>query len=179
MTMMMTMMMMMMMMMMMTIIKMMLELTPEVNIWSRVLTPAQVSLWQNCSTALTGDLVDWSQARLRITGLNISQVEREEICSVKSGRREKEYQAYDVGLDFHQTGRFCANLGGSMAVARSAAVLQEVEEELAATCTDWPGFFTGFTHQGDSSSIYMMKNMMMMMMRRRGGGRGGGGGGEK
>lgn len=88
----------------------------EVEVWGRVLTGAQLEDWRECATSTPGDVVHWGAAVLETQGLEVSEMDRREVCS----RREEkvEIQSFGITKSFQNTTIFCKNLGGDIAVAR-------------------------------------------------------------
>ena len=113
----------------------------DLNIWDRVLNHKEISDWTSCQTETEGNVLNWETARLNVTELNVSQIERNETCYQK---KDSTYLAFHHRLDFDATIRFCQNIGGIMAVLDGAQAYQDIKTAVDEVEPE-EGFFTGFT----------------------------------
>ena len=100
----------------------------DVQMWSRWLTDSEIAAWAACQSESGGDLIDWSSAQLNVTGLIQLSQERDLVCAQNS---EKKIAAFNMRLDFHQSVKFCSNLG-EIASAREEREREEMISSLAA-----------------------------------------------
>ena len=101
----------------------------DIQMWSRRLTDGEVAAWADCESDSAGDLIDWSSARLNITGLTEVRAERDTICGSKSNK--KIIAAFNRRLDFYRSIKFCSNFG-EIASAREEAERGEMLSSIAA-----------------------------------------------
>ena len=118
----------------------------DLHTWNRSLGQTEVRAWSECEGE-AGNIVDWSQAELSVRGLEIIQVEQEEVCGAVRPR----HLVFSQHLDFVKTQKFCATIGGTIAV-----VSQQNHHQIKEAIADLTGaniscaevFFTGHEKVG-------------------------------
>ena len=116
----------------------------DVNIWSRVLSPSQISDWSLCTNrTFVGDLVDWNTAELNISKLDVVDVDYDWIlnnaCSLSS---PPTISAFRAQKNIEDTKTFCKNIGGNIAVAKDAETFQLMNKSFSTICED-EKFYSG------------------------------------
>ena len=118
----------------------------DLNTWNRWLERSEVRAWSECEGE-AGNIVNWSQAELSLRGLDIVHMEKEEVC----GSVRPRHLVFTQHLDFVKTQKFCATIGGTIAVV-SRDNHQEIKEAIAevaeAELTCPAVFFTGHERVG-------------------------------
>ena len=114
----------------------------DLQIWSNILTRQEISEWSNCKSSLVGDIINWDDIELNMTGLNYQQLDKVTVCPKKK-TYEETFFGFDTRKTFDQTVTFCANLGGEMAVAVDIETLAAMSEAYNSTCTQGTGYFYG------------------------------------
>ena len=112
----------------------------DLQVWSRALSRRTVTLWSSCQLEDPGDLISWHQATLRITDLELVEMEKSKIC----GEKGQQIVAFEEMRTYLGGRSFCISLGGDMAVAENISQLGEMRKSFLETnCSR--GFYTGFT----------------------------------
>ena len=99
----------------------------DVNLWDRVLTQQEMWDWQTCESQETGGepLIRWKTAELSVRGLTEREIERSQTCHRSIGRR---YLAFNTEKNFKDTVKFCASVGGKMAVVEDRETYQLINQ---------------------------------------------------
>ena len=119
----------------------------DVSVWSRAFKEEHVQAWTNCELLENGDLVDWKTATWDARGMEVVQVERQEVCSKNMFKGIK---VFDVArMSFEDGWHFISILGGELVVPDNNETYSKILEvfdssiELREKCGKI--FFTGFT----------------------------------
>ena len=116
----------------------------DVSVWSRVLTDSEVSSWSACGSVTGDKLVDWTTAALNVSGLEVEERERDEICAELN--RRDQLMVFDDSKTFDGILKFCVDVGGKFAVARDESSFSEMMSLYNQTCRSGLSFFySGYT----------------------------------
>ena len=118
----------------------------DLQIWGRSLSSKEQEDWALCRRRLPGDLLDWEEAKLQVTSMNISELrERNETCFRK---REDVYLGFSSKKNFDDMKKFCRDIGGNIAVGKDQKTLEEIREAFdCESSVDW--FYSGLTDLDD------------------------------
>ena len=78
----------------------------DVQLWSRRLNLKELGRWFSCEDLVKGDLINWDTAELEVEGLEMTNVDEEEIC-----RPKIKMKAFNKKLNFKQSLMFCKKYG--------------------------------------------------------------------
>ena len=119
----------------------------DLNIWSRVLAQQDLQDWMWCRSEEAGDLVSWETSELDITGgLNLTNIEREEICLNTHNSNKKNYLSFNSIKNLDETVDFCQKIGGQIAVAWDREIFLAMNKSFSGvSCQEKNGFYLGFT----------------------------------
>ena len=114
----------------------------DLNIWQKVLTRQEIADWSWCRSDQAGDVISWDSVELNITDLNYDQLENDTVCPANKSL-EQTLLAFDLSKTFDETVRFCADLGGEIAVSVDQETLAAMTEVYNSTCNEGTGYFYG------------------------------------
>ena len=115
----------------------------DVNIWGRVLSEQEMKDWEHCRDDPGGAVISWQTAEINTENLLVSHLDREEMCL--KNRTGKTYSRFNKKRNFHQTEKFCANVGGRQFTVHQQSyreISSVNDKEMFKDCA--PFFFTGF-----------------------------------
>ena len=117
----------------------------ELTVWSRVLSEEEIKAWSVCGPVTGEKVVDWTDVALNVSGLEVKEVEQQEICSQLT--MSDQFMAFDESKNFHETTKFCVSVGGKLAVARDESSFSEMSSIYNQTChhNDLTYFYSGYT----------------------------------
>ena len=118
----------------------------DINIWSSLLSPQQISDWSLCRVrSLGGDHVDWRNVRLKILLREVYYVDYDEFldetCFPPTTQTISAFKA-EKGLE--DSRKFCENIGGSIAIARDLEMFLVMNETFSDVCEE-DMFYSGHT----------------------------------
>merc|ERR1711884_413039 len=99
--------------------------------------------WQHCRDDPGGVVISWMTAEINTVNLLTYHLDREEMCL--KNRTEKKYNRFNAKRNFHETEKFCANVGGRQFTVdqQSYREISPVnDKEMFKDCA--PFFYTGF-----------------------------------
>ena len=100
----------------------------DVHVWNRYLTKQEVDDWTHCKGELTGNIVDWKNANLKLYGdIETEEVEKQDTCDFSL---ENKFVAFEQNLDFPSIVKFCENFEGEVAVAVDEETLIKMQDSL-------------------------------------------------
>ena len=122
----------------------------DLNIWTECFTDEKAIAWTLCEIAEGGNLLDWSRATWRATGLEEVMEDRDVVCKKME---IPELLVSDLKKNFDETIHFARVLGGEMAVADNIKDAEKMaklltDENIANLCAGG-GLFAGLTDRNE------------------------------
>ena len=116
----------------------------DVHIWNRTLTTKDMSRWTSCESDEHGTFLNWEEADISIDErIEIIEISRDELCKVNDPTK---FITFPTQMQFEPSLKYCANLGGQVAVAWDIDNLQAMKKSSEETNNDDcpESFFSGF-----------------------------------
>ena len=116
----------------------------DVHIWNRTLTTKDMSRWTSCESDEHGTFLNWEEADISIDErIEIIEISRDELCKVNDPTK---FITFPTQMQFEPSLKYCANLGGQVAVAWDIDNLQAMKKSREETNNDDcpESFFSGF-----------------------------------
>ena len=88
----------------------------DLNIWDRALSDEELHSWSRCKLEDGGNVINWTNASLRVVGYKKVKKQRTEICQQPQEDSAVDYVSFEILLGYQETKSFCRKLGGEMAV---------------------------------------------------------------
>ena len=85
----------------------------DINVWDRVLKDEELDAFHQCEN-YEGNVVSWRQASLNIDNLDLSEVDKSQVCYKPAER----YKSFLNEENYQDSQAFCYKMGGEMAEAR-------------------------------------------------------------
>ena len=98
----------------------------DLQVWSRALAEEKTRGWAGCQLDQAGDIVNWSNISVRLTGYREAELPRAQVCH--QARSYQEYIPFEVLARYQDTKTFCHKVGGRMAVSTEVGAMEKIVE---------------------------------------------------
>ena len=116
----------------------------DVHIWDKTLSVGEIRTWSTCESNQQGTFLKWDEADISIDErIQTSEISKDELCKVTDSAK---YLTFTTKMPFHHSIKYCANLGGQIAVAKDFEHLKKMKDSRGKNMNDGcpESFFSGF-----------------------------------